>query len=63
MRVTKLQHSLLLLAAALTALAVAAPAAAQARMQAAATAAPIVLYTDIVSGPNSGGENDKGAYL
>ncbi|MEP7043896.1 MAG: hypothetical protein ABI843_12595, partial [Dokdonella sp.] len=25
--------------------------------------APIVLYTDIVSGPNSGGENDKGCYL
>jgi len=25
--------------------------------------APIVLYTDIVSGPNSGGENDAGAYL
>jgi len=25
--------------------------------------APLVLYTDIVSGPNSGGENDKGAYL
>jgi len=24
---------------------------------------PIVLYTDIVSGPNSGGENGKGAYL
>lgn len=24
---------------------------------------PLVLYTDIVSGPNSGGENDKGAYL
>src|SRR6185312_16439421 len=26
-------------------------------------AAPLVLYTDLVSGPNSGGENDKGAYL
>ena len=26
-------------------------------------ATPIVLYTDIVSGPNSGGENNKGAYL
>lgn len=25
--------------------------------------APLVLYTDLVSGPNSGGENDKGAYL
>ncbi|WP_374593238.1 choice-of-anchor Q domain-containing protein [Aquabacterium sp.] len=25
--------------------------------------APIVLYTDITSGPNTGGENDKGAYL
>ena len=24
---------------------------------------PIVLYTDIASGPNSGGENDQGAYL
>ena len=26
-------------------------------------AAPLVLYTDLISGPNSGGENDKGAYL
>jgi hypothetical protein len=25
--------------------------------------APVVLYTDIVSGPNDGGENGKGAYL
>jgi hypothetical protein len=25
--------------------------------------APIVLYTDLASGPNSGGENNKGAYL
>ncbi len=25
--------------------------------------APLVLYTDIVSGPNSGGENNKGIYL
>jgi hypothetical protein len=25
--------------------------------------APIVLYTDIASGPNSGGENNKGTYL
>ncbi|MHB8417393.1 MAG: hypothetical protein ACYDCL_04920 [Myxococcales bacterium] len=25
--------------------------------------APLVLYTDIVSGPNSGGENGEGAYL
>lgn len=24
---------------------------------------PLVIYTDIVSGPNSGGENNKGAYL
>jgi hypothetical protein len=24
---------------------------------------PLVIYTDIVSGPNSGGENDKGIYL
>jgi putative flippase GtrA len=24
---------------------------------------PVILYTDIVSGPNSGGENNKGAYL
>src|SRR6266480_5399849 len=24
---------------------------------------PLVLYTDILSGPNSGGENNKGAYL
>jgi hypothetical protein len=29
----------------------------------AAQAAPLVLYTDIVSGPNSGGENNKGIYL
>jgi len=27
------------------------------------TGAPYVLYTDIVSGPNSGGENGKGTYL
>jgi hypothetical protein len=27
------------------------------------TGAPYVLYTDIVAGPTSGGENDKGAYL
>lgn len=27
------------------------------------TQAPLVLYTDIVSGPNSGGENNKGIYL
>lgn len=27
------------------------------------TGAPYILYTDIVSGPTSGGENDKGAYL
>jgi hypothetical protein len=26
-------------------------------------APPVVLYTDIVSGPNSGGENGKGSYL
>jgi hypothetical protein len=26
-------------------------------------AAPVVLYTDLVSGPNQGGENDKGTYL
>src|SRR5437016_273579 len=25
--------------------------------------APLVLYTDLISGPNSGGENNKGAYL
>ena len=24
---------------------------------------PVVLYTDIASGPNSGGENNHGAYL
>src|SRR5712671_273125 len=24
---------------------------------------PLVLYTDLISGPNSGGENNKGAYL
>ncbi len=29
----------------------------------AAMAAPVVLYTDIVSGPTSGGENNKGVYL
>ncbi|MFN8494296.1 MAG: choice-of-anchor Q domain-containing protein [Caldilineaceae bacterium] len=29
----------------------------------AASTAPLVLYTDIVSGPNSGGENNKGIYL
>ncbi|HEX6833431.1 MAG TPA: right-handed parallel beta-helix repeat-containing protein [Rudaea sp.] len=29
----------------------------------AAVTAPVVLYTDLASGPNSGGENDKGAYL
>lgn len=28
-----------------------------------AATAPIVLYTDIVSGPTSGGENNQGAYL
>ena len=27
------------------------------------TTAPLVLYTDIASGPNSGGENNAGAYL
>jgi hypothetical protein len=27
------------------------------------TGAPVVLYTDIVSGPNTGGENGKGIYL
>lgn len=26
-------------------------------------AAPVVLYTDLVSGPSAGGENDKGTYL
>lgn len=30
---------------------------------AAATNSPQVLYTDLASGPNSGGENNKGAYL
>jgi hypothetical protein len=29
----------------------------------AADGAPLVLYTDLISGPNSGGENNKGAYL
>jgi hypothetical protein len=29
----------------------------------AVTTAPLILYTDIVSGPNSGGENNQGAYL
>ena len=28
-----------------------------------AAPAPVVLYTDISSGPNSGGENNNGAYL
>lgn len=27
------------------------------------SARPVLLYTDIVSGPNSGGENNKGSYL
>ena len=30
---------------------------------AAAAGAPLVLYTDVASGPNSGGENNEGAYL
>ncbi len=25
--------------------------------------APLILYTDITSGPNTGGENNKGIYL
>ena len=29
----------------------------------AASGAPVVLYTDITSGPNTGGENNKGIYL
>jgi hypothetical protein len=29
----------------------------------AASPAPVVLYTDILSGPNSGGENNRGIYL
>src|SRR5258708_5043291 len=29
----------------------------------ASVAAPVVLYTDLVSGPNLGGEHDKGTYL
>jgi len=28
-----------------------------------AWAAPVILYTDIISGPNTGGENNNGAYL
>ena len=60
MRVTKAHRSLVLLAIACIACAAAWPAAAQAP---ASRPAPIVLYTDIVSGPNSGGENDQGAYL
>jgi len=32
-------------------------------MAASVPSAPIVLYTDIASGPNSGGENNNGAYL
>jgi hypothetical protein len=31
--------------------------------RAASAPAPQVLYTDVTSGPNSGGENDEGAYL
>jgi hypothetical protein len=34
-----------------------------AQTQAIITGAPNVLYTDLASGPNSGGENNKGAYL
>ena len=34
-----------------------------AQAAAARSDAPIVLYTDIASGPNSGGENGRGAYL
>src|SRR5438445_731162 len=30
---------------------------------AAQSAAPLVLYTDVLSGPNSGGENNDGTYL
>lgn len=30
---------------------------------AAAAEKPVVFYTDIIAGPNTGGENDKGAYL
>lgn len=43
----------------------AAPLAAALALAAApsASAAPLVLYTDVVSGPNSGGENGQGAYL
>ena len=29
----------------------------------AAYAAPVIFYTDIISGPNTGGENNQGAYL
>jgi hypothetical protein len=31
--------------------------------QTATAGAPVVLYTDVASGPNSGGENNEGAYL
>jgi hypothetical protein len=34
-----------------------------AQPMAAAQPAPVVLYTDITSGPNTGGENNKGIYL
>jgi Right handed beta helix region len=40
-----------------------ATATAQSSQGGAPGAAPIALYTDIASGPNSGGENDKGIYL
>jgi len=33
------------------------------RIYAAVTTTPLVLYTDLASGPNSGGENGKGVYL
>ena len=33
------------------------------RAQTAAAGSPVVLYTDVASGPNSGGENNEGAYL
>lgn len=33
------------------------------RICAGAQATPLVLYTDLLSGPNTGGENNKGAYL
>lgn len=49
--------------AATSKIATARSAAGFATAQAISGGAPQVLYTDIISGPNNGGENDKGIYL